>query len=157
MASNILTKIFGSRNDRLLKQYRKTVVGINALESQYEKLSDEQLRAKTDEFRGRVAQGEQLDAILPEAFAVVRVPTPEEEAARWISRQREQLRRERQRLEAQGRSLLLTQSRRVAGRAWLVAAQAWEQLGRPDSALANYDAVLAHWNDPGALGPPARW
>ena len=72
MASNILTKIFGSRNDRLLKQYRKTVVGINALESQYEKLSDEQLRAKTDEFRGRVAQGEQLDAILPEAFAVVR-------------------------------------------------------------------------------------
>ncbi len=72
MASNILTKIFGSRNDRLLKQYRKTVVGINALEPQYEKLSDEQLRAKTDEFRGRVAQGEQLDAILPEAFAVVR-------------------------------------------------------------------------------------
>ncbi len=72
MASNILTNIFGSRNDRLLKQYRKTVVGINALESQYEKLSDEQLRAKTDEFRGRVAQGEQLDAILPEAFAVVR-------------------------------------------------------------------------------------
>ena len=72
MASNILTKIFGSRNDRLLKQYRKTVVGINALESQYEKLSDDELRAKTDEFRGRVAQGEALDALMPEAFAVVR-------------------------------------------------------------------------------------
>ncbi len=72
MASNILTKIFGSRNDRLLKQYRKTVVGINALESQYEKLSDDALRAKTDEFRSRVAQGEALDALIPEAFAVVR-------------------------------------------------------------------------------------
>ena len=72
MASNILTKIFGSRNDRLLKQYRKTVVGINALEAQFEKLSDEQLRAKTEEFKTRVSQGESLDAILPEAFAVVR-------------------------------------------------------------------------------------
>jgi preprotein translocase subunit SecA len=72
MASNILTKIFGSRNDRLLKQYRKTVVGINALEAQFEKLSDEQLRAKTEEFKARVSQGESLDAILPEAFAVVR-------------------------------------------------------------------------------------
>ncbi|MBI5684189.1 MAG: IS110 family transposase [Verrucomicrobia bacterium] len=61
-----------------------------------------------------------------QAFAVVRVPTPEEEAARWVSRQREQLRRERQRLEAQGRSLLLTQSRRVTGRWWLAAA--WEAL-----------------------------
>ena len=61
-----------------------------------------------------------------QAFAVVRVPTPEEEAARWVSRQREQLRRQRQRLEAQGRSLLLSQSRRVAGRWWQTAA--WEQL-----------------------------
>lgn len=61
-----------------------------------------------------------------QAFAVVRVPTPEEEAARWVSRQREPLRRERQRLEAQGRSLLLSQGQRVAGRWWL--ATAWEPL-----------------------------
>jgi len=72
MASNILTKIFGSRNDRLLKTYRKTVERINALETQYEKLDDDQLRAKTQEFKDRVAAGEELDAILPEAFAVVR-------------------------------------------------------------------------------------
>jgi preprotein translocase subunit SecA len=72
MAINFLTQIFGSRNDRLIKQYRKTVVLINALEAQYEAFSDEQLRAKTDEFRSRVAQGESLDNILPEAFAVVR-------------------------------------------------------------------------------------
>jgi preprotein translocase subunit SecA len=72
MASNILTKIFGSRNDRLLKTYRKTVDQINALETQYEKLDDEQLRAKTQEFKDRVAAGEALDALLPEAFAVVR-------------------------------------------------------------------------------------
>ena len=72
MASNILTKIFGSRNDRLLKTYRKTVDQINALETQYEKLSNEQLRAKTQEFKDRVAAGESLDALLPEAFAVVR-------------------------------------------------------------------------------------
>ena len=72
MAINFLTQIFGSRNDRLIKQYRKTVVLINALEAEYEALSDEQLRAKTDEFRTRVAQGESLDDILPEAFAVVR-------------------------------------------------------------------------------------
>jgi preprotein translocase subunit SecA len=72
MANNFLTKIFGSRNDRLLKQYRKTVAAINALEPALEQLSDEQLRAKTQEFRDRVAGGESLDAILPEAFAVVR-------------------------------------------------------------------------------------
>ena len=72
MAINFLTQIFGSRNDRLIKQYRKTVVLINALEAQYEAFSDEQLRAKTDEFRARVAQGEALDNILPEAFAIVR-------------------------------------------------------------------------------------
>jgi len=72
MAINFLTQIFGSRNDRMIKQYRKTVVLINALEAQYEALSDEQLRAKTDEFRARVAQGESLDNMLPEAFAVVR-------------------------------------------------------------------------------------
>ena len=72
MASTILTKIFGSRNDRLLNTYRKTIERINAAEAQLEKLDDEQLRAKTEEFKGRVAQGETLDAILPEAFAVVR-------------------------------------------------------------------------------------
>ena len=72
MAINFLTQIFGSRNDRMIKQYRKTVVLINGLEAQYEALSDEQLRAKTDEFRARVAQGESLDNILPEAFAIVR-------------------------------------------------------------------------------------
>ena len=72
MASNILTKIFGSRNDRLLKTYRKTVDQINALETQYEKLDDDQLRAKTQEFRDRVAAGEALDALLPESFAIVR-------------------------------------------------------------------------------------
>ncbi|MEY2619517.1 MAG: putative preprotein translocase SecA subunit [Pseudomonadota bacterium] len=72
MAKNFLTQIFGSRNDRLLKQYRKTVDRINALEPQLEALSDEALRAKTQEFRDRVAAGETLDAVLPEAFAVVR-------------------------------------------------------------------------------------
>ncbi len=72
MATNILTKIFGSRNDRLLKQYRKTVDRINAMEPQYEKLSDDELRGKTQEFKDRVAKGEALDALLPEAFAVVR-------------------------------------------------------------------------------------
>jgi preprotein translocase subunit SecA len=72
MATNILTKIFGSRNDRLLKQYRSVVARINGLEPEYEKLSDEALKAKTQEFKTRVANGETLDAILPEAFAVVR-------------------------------------------------------------------------------------
>ena len=72
MATNFLTKLFGSRNDRLLKQYRKTVTRINAMEPEYEKLSDEQLQAKTQEFKERVAKGESLDNILPEAFAVVR-------------------------------------------------------------------------------------
>jgi len=72
MATNFLTKLFGSRNDRLLKQYRKTVIRINAMEPDYEKLSDEALRAKTQEFKERVAKGESLDDLLPEAFAVVR-------------------------------------------------------------------------------------
>jgi preprotein translocase subunit SecA len=72
MATNFLTKIFGSRNERLLKQYRKTVARINAMEPEYEKLSDEALRAKTQEFKDRVTGGETLDDILPEAFAVVR-------------------------------------------------------------------------------------
>ncbi len=72
MATNILTKIFGSRNDRLLKQYRTVVARINAMEPQFEKLTDDGLRAKTQEFKDRIAKGESLDAILPEAFAVVR-------------------------------------------------------------------------------------
>ena len=72
MAINVLTKIFGSRNDRLLKQYRKTVDRINAMESALETLGDDALRDKTLEFRDRVQAGESLDALLPEAFAVVR-------------------------------------------------------------------------------------
>jgi preprotein translocase subunit SecA len=72
MAINILTKIFGSRNDRLLKQYQSVVTRINAMEVQFEQLTDEALRGKTQEFKDRVAKGETLDALLPEAFAVVR-------------------------------------------------------------------------------------
>ena len=72
MMSGLLTKIFGSRNDRLLKQYRRNVERINAFEPQVSPLSDEALRAKTAEFRERVAKGETVDQLLPEAFAVVR-------------------------------------------------------------------------------------
>ena len=69
---SFLTQIFGSRNQRLLKQYQKTVRQINALEPQMEKLSDAELQAKTPEFKDRLAKGETLDNILPEAFAVCR-------------------------------------------------------------------------------------
>jgi preprotein translocase subunit SecA len=72
MATNFLTQLFGSRNDRLLKTYRKNVERINALERDLEALSDEQLQAKTPHFKERVANGETIDALLPEAFAVVR-------------------------------------------------------------------------------------
>ena len=72
MLPKILTSIFGSRNERLLKEYRRTVAKINALEPSLEPLSDDQLRAKTEEFKQRVAKGESLDDLLPEAFAVVR-------------------------------------------------------------------------------------
>ncbi|MDT7835945.1 preprotein translocase subunit SecA [Aquabacterium sp. OR-4] len=72
MLPKLLTSIFGSRNDRLLKQYRKVVDRINAMEPQFEKLDDAALRAKTDEFRQRLAKGESLDDLLPEAFATVR-------------------------------------------------------------------------------------
>ncbi len=72
MISGLLKKIFGSRNDRLIKQYTQTVKRINALEPTLQGLTDEQLRAKTDEFRQRHANGESLDDLLPEAFAVVR-------------------------------------------------------------------------------------
>ena len=72
MISKALKNIFGSRNDRLLKQYRTTVKTINGLGDMIAALNDEQLREKTDAFRQRFAQGETLDALLPEAFAVVR-------------------------------------------------------------------------------------
>jgi preprotein translocase subunit SecA len=72
MATNILTKIFGSRNDRLLKQYRNSVVRINAREAELEKLTDDALRGKTQEFKDRISGGEPLDSLLEEAFAVVR-------------------------------------------------------------------------------------
>jgi preprotein translocase subunit SecA len=72
MISSVLKNIFGSRNDRLLKQYRATVMSINKLEAEIAKLSDAELRQRTDAFKQRSAQGESLDALLPEAFAVVR-------------------------------------------------------------------------------------
>jgi preprotein translocase subunit SecA len=72
MLPKLLTSIFGSRNDRLLKGYRRVVEQINALEPQFEKLDDAALRAKTGEFRDRLAQGATLEELLPEAFAVVR-------------------------------------------------------------------------------------
>ena len=72
MVGNLLSKIFGSRNDRLLKQMYRDVAQINALETKFAALSDEQLRAKTDEFRQRLKNGADLDSLLPEAFATVR-------------------------------------------------------------------------------------
>ena len=72
MFNRALTSIFGSRNERVLRQLSKTVNRINALEAEYEKLSDAQLQAKTPQFKERLAAGETLDKILPEAFAVVR-------------------------------------------------------------------------------------
>lgn len=72
MISGLLKKIFGSRNDRLVRQYSQTVRKINALEPEISALSDEELRGKTAEFKQRVANGEALDMLLPEAFAVVR-------------------------------------------------------------------------------------
>ena len=72
MLPKLLTSIFGSRNERLLKQYRRVVEKVNALEPQFEALDDDSLRAKTEEFRQRIAQGATLDDLLPEAFAAVR-------------------------------------------------------------------------------------
>ena len=72
MLNRALTSLFGSRNERVLRQMSKTVVRINALEPEFEKLSDEALRGKTAEFKQRIANGEALDKLLPEAFAVVR-------------------------------------------------------------------------------------
>ncbi|MBO7173910.1 MAG: preprotein translocase subunit SecA [Burkholderiaceae bacterium] len=72
MFAEFLTKIFGSRNDRLVKQYRRQCDAINKLEPALQALSDEELTAKTQEFRDRLAKGETLEQLLPEAFAVVR-------------------------------------------------------------------------------------
>ncbi len=72
MVAKVLRKVFGSRNDRQVKKYRKTVTQINKLEPEFEALSDEALGAKTIEFRQRYEQGESLDSLLPEAFAAVR-------------------------------------------------------------------------------------
>ena len=72
MLNSLLTRIFGSRNDRLLRQFQKNVARINALEPELERLNDRALQAKTTEFKERLAQGATLDQILPEAFAVCR-------------------------------------------------------------------------------------
>ena len=72
MFSSILTKVFGSRNDRTLKKLNKITEQVNQLEAEYEALSDEQLKAKTGEFQKRLQDGEDTDNLLPEAFAVVR-------------------------------------------------------------------------------------
>lgn len=72
MLSKLFKKLFGSRNDRLVKQYFQRVAVINGLETEMQALSDEQLRAKTEEFKRRHQAGESLDKLLPEAFAVVR-------------------------------------------------------------------------------------
>ena len=72
MLTQLAKKVFGSRNDRLLKQYRKTVEKINALEAEMQALDDAALQAKTAEFKQRITDGADLDSILPEAFAVCR-------------------------------------------------------------------------------------
>jgi len=72
MLIKLLTKVFGSRNDRTLRRMRKVVELINRMEPEVQKLTDDQLRAKTDEFRARLAKGEVLETLIPEAFAVVR-------------------------------------------------------------------------------------
>lgn len=72
MAGNIVKKLFGSRNDRLIKKKNKLVKKINTLEKQYQQLSDDDLRGKTSEFRARLEQGESLDNLMPDAFAAVR-------------------------------------------------------------------------------------
>ena len=82
MFGAIAKKLFGSANDRAVKGYFKTVEAINALEPEIAKLDDAALQAKTAEFRQRLEKGEDLDALLPEAFAVVR------EAAKRVLGQR---------------------------------------------------------------------
>ncbi|MDP7041623.1 MAG: preprotein translocase subunit SecA, partial [Gammaproteobacteria bacterium] len=70
--ANFLTKMFGSRNERLLRTYSKVVDAAGGYADEYEQLSDEALKAKTGEFRARLKDGEELDALLPETFATVR-------------------------------------------------------------------------------------
>ena len=65
MINNLLTRVFGSRNERLLKQLQRSVTKINALEPELQKLSDEELKAKTPELQKRIAGGETLDKVLP--------------------------------------------------------------------------------------------
>ena len=72
MAFNLLTSIFGSRNERLLKQYRKTLERVNALEGDCQALQDADFALKTQSYKERVSAGESLDDLLPEAFALVR-------------------------------------------------------------------------------------
>ncbi|MDG6894352.1 preprotein translocase subunit SecA [Volucribacter amazonae] len=72
MFSTIVTKVFGSRNDRILRRLNKRVAQINKLEPEYEAMTDEQLQGKTAEFRQRLTQGEKLEDLIPEAFATVR-------------------------------------------------------------------------------------
>lgn len=72
MITKLLTKVIGSRNDRTLRRLRKIVKEINSYEPDYEKLSDEELKAKTAEFRQRLEQGETVEQVLPHAFATVR-------------------------------------------------------------------------------------
>ena len=72
MLNTLMKKMFGSRNERTLRRMEKTVLSINALEPQMQILTDEQLAAKTDQFKARFTAGETLDELLPEAFAVVR-------------------------------------------------------------------------------------
>ncbi|NHK64285.1 preprotein translocase subunit SecA [Salmonella enterica] len=72
MLIKLLTKVFGSRNDRTLRRMRKAVSLINAMEPEMEKLSDDELKAKTNEFRARIEKGESVESLIPEAFAVVR-------------------------------------------------------------------------------------
>ena len=73
MLIKMLTKVFGSRNDRTLRRMRKVVNIINGMEPAMEKLSDDELKAKTGEFRARLEKGESLESLIPEAFAVERV------------------------------------------------------------------------------------
>src|ERR1700733_12020720 len=82
MLTSLARKFFGSHNERILRAQDRIVEQVNALEPSFKKLSDEQLRAKTDEFKARLAKGETLDDLLPEAFATVR------EAARRVLGQR---------------------------------------------------------------------
>ncbi|MEO8160360.1 MAG: preprotein translocase subunit SecA [Arenimonas sp.] len=72
MLNSLLTRIFGSRNERLLRQFQKSIAKINSLEPELERLNDRALQAKTDEFKERIARGASLDELLPEAFAVCR-------------------------------------------------------------------------------------